>query len=297
MKPMETVEPRTAQAGEPSKTFVLGVGAQKCGTTWLHSYLAGAPNVDVGVVKEYHVWDTIAIPACRRFRVEGSYLLNRLRHPFDRVTPVKQRLQRRPELYFDYFAGLLGRNGIEVTADITPAYCGLPVEILSTIREGFAARGISTRAVFLMRDPVDRVWSHFRMLKQREKSEGREAGFYAGTEAELPHFAQTEDCRFRTDYPTTIANLRAVFPERDIHFGFYETMFQEPEIERLSRFVGITPRPTHAKKKVFEGSALGLSASKWEETREVLAPIYRACAELFPITKDLWAQSAGRFEP
>ena len=37
--------------------FVLGVGAQKAGTTWLHEYLASLPEVDLGFMKEYHVFD------------------------------------------------------------------------------------------------------------------------------------------------------------------------------------------------------------------------------------------------
>jgi hypothetical protein len=74
-----------------------------------------------------------------------------------------------PNVYFDYFAGLLGsRPDARLTADVTPAYAMLSAERLTQIKEAFAARGVRTVAVFLMRDPVDRIVSHFRM-QIREK--------------------------------------------------------------------------------------------------------------------------------
>ena len=36
-----------------NRTFLLGVGAQKAGTTWLHSYAASSPNTNMGDMKEY----------------------------------------------------------------------------------------------------------------------------------------------------------------------------------------------------------------------------------------------------
>ena len=41
------------------KTFVLGVGAQKAGTSWLHHQLASRADTDFGFLKEYHVFDVI----------------------------------------------------------------------------------------------------------------------------------------------------------------------------------------------------------------------------------------------
>ena len=40
-------------------TFVLGVGAQKAGTSWLHHQLASRADTDFGFLKEYHVFDVI----------------------------------------------------------------------------------------------------------------------------------------------------------------------------------------------------------------------------------------------
>ena len=42
-----------------TKTFLLGVGCQKGGTTWLYDYLATSPQFKHGHRKEYHVFDAI----------------------------------------------------------------------------------------------------------------------------------------------------------------------------------------------------------------------------------------------
>ncbi|WP_395660452.1 hypothetical protein [Aestuariivirga sp.] len=45
-----------------ARTFILGVGAQKAGTTWLFHRLAGAPNASMGLVKEYNIWNALTLP-------------------------------------------------------------------------------------------------------------------------------------------------------------------------------------------------------------------------------------------
>ena len=44
------------------KIFVLGVGCQKGGTTWLYKQLIKSEAVNFGYTKEYHVFDTIYTP-------------------------------------------------------------------------------------------------------------------------------------------------------------------------------------------------------------------------------------------
>ena len=40
------------------KTFLLGVGAMKSGTTWLANSLLTCEKYAQGLVKEYHIFDT-----------------------------------------------------------------------------------------------------------------------------------------------------------------------------------------------------------------------------------------------
>lgn len=41
------------------KIFILGIGAQKAGTTWLYQYIKNSPKANLGQLKEYHFWNMI----------------------------------------------------------------------------------------------------------------------------------------------------------------------------------------------------------------------------------------------
>ena len=60
------------------KVFLLGVGCQKGGTTWLHGQLAKHPEVDLGFTKEYHIFDALHIDDMKYF---AQQKLNKLQHP------------------------------------------------------------------------------------------------------------------------------------------------------------------------------------------------------------------------
>ena len=142
-------------------TFLLGVGAQKAGTSWLHDQLQRRNDVDFGFLKEYHVFDALELERFASFRPK-------------RPSPLKWRTWRRarfianPERYFDYFASRLKPDRIRLTGDITPSYAGLSTESYRRIEQAFAQRGVQTRAVFIMRDPVERFLSQQRMqLRKR----------------------------------------------------------------------------------------------------------------------------------
>ena len=47
------------------KNFILGVGCQKGGTSWLHSQLDKSHHTDFGFLKEYHVFDVLDVPECK----------------------------------------------------------------------------------------------------------------------------------------------------------------------------------------------------------------------------------------
>ena len=149
----------TAMTESPPQSggvFLLGVGAQKAGTSWLYEQLQRRADTDFGVLKEYHVHDARTVPELARFRrIEMS--LTRPRSWIQPRSWMRQVFIRQPGLYYDYFAWLLRRrrrNGhaIGLTGDITPSYAAISAETLQTIQSCFRNRGISVRPVFLMRD-------------------------------------------------------------------------------------------------------------------------------------------------
>lgn len=88
--------------------FLLGVGAQKAGTSWLHQQLHKRPDADFGCLKEYHVHDARTITRLKRFR---RIHLNPLQ-PRTWIQPrtwLRQWFIHNPTRYTEYFHWLLSR--------------------------------------------------------------------------------------------------------------------------------------------------------------------------------------------
>ena len=211
------------------KTFVLGVGAQKAGTSWLHHQLASRADTDFGFLKEYHVFDVI-------FHSEYEYFRPK------RVAPWKWRTRRRnkfinkPEYYFNYFEKRLNHKSVLLTGDITPSYACLTPQTYQLIRSEFEKRKILLRAVFLMRDPIERFLSQHRMqLRKMGKLKPEHEADYLG-EASIKLLKR--NC-LRSNYPKTIDSLRAGLNTDEVFFSLYETMFSNSEHRRLCHFLNI----------------------------------------------------------
>jgi hypothetical protein len=274
------------------RTFLLGVGAMKAGTTWLHDYLAASPQCQPGHRKEYHVFDSLDF---RSERGAEPWLLHRVvekahgslddvgvGRPTDPTYLHQAAMIADEQLYFDYFTALFSRSPeTRLTLDITPGYALLSVERLASIRAEFERRGVRPVSAFLLRDPVERIWSQVRMQKRRRPANnpGPAEELVAERYAE-PSYAE------RTRYEATVGHLDEAFGEL-AHFAFYEELFDPasaaPEIARLSTFVGIDYRAPDLDARF---NVSPRSAALPEETVRAVAehfrPTYEFVASRFP---------------
>jgi hypothetical protein len=248
-------------------TFLLGVGCQKGGTAWLHRYLEASPQCDPGFRKEYHVWDALDLASGRlaRERIESR-------------GGERAGFLHDPERYFDYFAGLLDRNGIRLTADITPGYAGLAVDRLAMIRAGFEARGVRPVTAYLLRDPVERIWSAARMDMQRRGADAPE-----DPETRVGHMYMHPMYADRTRYDLTMAALEEAFPRERVFYGLYERLFSAETLRPLCDLLGIDFHEPDVGRQV---NVSPKSAELPEETRRTIArhfaPVYDAVQRRFP---------------
>ncbi|MFO1091578.1 MAG: sulfotransferase domain-containing protein [Hyphomicrobiales bacterium] len=252
------------------KTFILGIGAQKAGTTWLHHYISTAPNADTGSHKEYHIWDSTTrggFNAKATVRVRDA-LSNRR----------KFMMQWSDRAYFGYFAQLLNRDGISITADITPTYCSLKQETFERIRSGFARRRIDSKAVFLMRDPVERCWSKVRHDVRKNRIGDRELS------GEVLAYALSSDAVVRTRYDRTLQTALEAFTAKELHIGFYETMFASEEVKRLSQFVGVPYRAEIANEVV------NATIRSGEITEQVMRKVAQHYRDVYEFVGERWPE-------
>lgn len=272
----------------PRKTFVLGLGAQKCGTTWLYNYLNDAPDCDMGAMKEYHIWDGKLVPEFAFFRVGAADILRARSGPvrFSRRQQIRRLvMQRRAGAYERYFSRL-ARGPITLTGDITPSYSALRAPALAEIRERLERAGFAVKVVFLMRDPVERCWSSVRMTRRNDG-----IGNLA-SKTEAAHLAKVYASpifELRTNYHQTIAAIDEVFDAGDVYFGLFEEMFTEPELRRLSGFFERQVNLALIAKSVnVSPKSVELEADLIRAIRAHYAPVYAFCAERFPRTAKFW---------
>ena len=266
-------------------TFVLGLGFQKCGTSWLYRYLQQSEKFDGGKLKEYHIWDAIDIPILSYNIVKRPGLV---RNILDKSNYLRYRMQTDNESYFDYFESIFS-DTVTITADITPSYSGLQKTRLRSIHSGFKERDIDCKAIVLMRDPVDRIKSAVRYNLDRENyDEGIKIGetdFFGA----LEQYYKSEHCTIRTRYDRTIELVRGVFDEEDIYIGIYEEMFDSDKIDKLSKFFGIQTKYDFAAVRVNKTkSATTVNHDIEQNIRNFYSEVYEYCNEEFPSTRNLW---------
>lgn len=263
------------------KCFCLGIGAQKAGTTWLYDVIGRSPAAHLGRHKEYRVWDAVDLPLFRRYRVPLSPMAVRR-------DPLRFCMQRFPSLYFRYFAALLARPNVALTADVSPGYAGLNHARLTMIRQGFERRSIACRVVFHMREPVDRCASVVRMWKRRVRQGEKppEPAFL-----DLHAYCHTAHARLLTGYDRTLAAVERAFDRKVVYVGLFEEMFSAEKISDLFRFLGIHP-DSDAVETGGAAAATVRADDPDDADFRAIAPLYRAVYEAvacrLPRAVELW---------
>lgn len=274
-----------------TKTFFLGLGGQKCGSSWIQAYLARQPGSDFGRLGEYQVWEHRLDGVFARYRASEPSLLGKLRARTkvalgapEPAAHLRWRLQNDETAYFDYFARLLDQPGITRTGDITPSYAALPADVLARIRDGFSTRGITVKALFSMRDPVDRLRSHLRM----EMEKGRQPES-PDNDAPLAAFYATDEAAARTRYDLTLDAIEAVFAPENRFLTPFETLFTAHGIAELSRFADVPVDPQAGMRAVNSRSkGSGVSEDLEAEIAHHYAGVYESATRRLPQVAEVW---------
>lgn len=286
----DLIERFKAAPGSPSalagKTLVLGIGAQKAGTSWLYRFLHAHPAVFMASIKELHYFDQLFRPdLCsyfgRHFQERLTQRLRRSGRP-ERDTRRREvldlldrvRMNQDPQAYFQFFERRVPADR-QVFGEISPSYSLIPAEGFAAMRNAFDQRGIHVRIVFLMRDPVERFYSALRMKEGRGGSRAAEANFYR--KLGVKHHV------WRGRYDLTWEALTSAFPESQVFTGFYETLFNEASIRRLCDFIGVDYQASFPfdEKVNVSPREKDLTPEMIEVGRKTFEPVYRFCWDKF----------------
>jgi hypothetical protein len=266
------------------KTFILGVGAQKAGTTWLYHHLSHQPNFNMGCMKEYHVFDALTFDDCHKFLISSFRKIFKTKRflPYPLYCAyIRYKMQNLPEFYGAYFSRLISGT-IDSTGDITPAYSVLTSDTFKKIKDELEKNGFEVKVVFLLRDPFERCWSAVRMFSRMKK-------YVIDEEKALRHEFMTKGFVFRTNYKRTIEAIESVFEKKNVYYGIYEEMFQGQRMAELSEFCGVIPKYEFLTKEFnVSKKTVGIDEGLKKEIINFYVDTYRFCNDRFPQTKRLW---------
>lgn len=276
--------------------FLFGLGAPKAGTSWLHGYLATHPDVYVPPMKELHFFNS----------VDGN-LAGRLGKLDQKRAKIEDRIARGVEspakldeleevrvllvdgsdaAYARYMTG--HADGRSVMADITPAYGLLSPERLLKMQSMGASR-----FVYLMRDPVARLWSNIRMNAVRMvKTSGDDL---AETCKGLMHKVlggKLPALQARCDYAATLKNIARLDPKR-VLIAFYEELFTNETVTRICDFLEIAVMPAKFGQRINQGLTVALPETDRLRAANYLKPQYAAVQAHMGRLPDAWKQNAG----
>lgn len=227
------------------KIDFLVCGAQKAGTTALHSYLSDLPDVGLADQKEVHFFDNDV-------------------HDWSATD------------YTGYHRRFRWDDGAKIRGEVTPIYLYWPNCI-----ERIAAYNPAMRLIVLLRDPVVRAWSHWRMERARGVETepfswcirtGRHRLFQQAPWGYHREFSYVE----RGFYGEQLQRLFAFFPKRQVLVLGSDDLRDNPAttMDTVCDFLGVPRRSGFEARNVHMGRDVGPPARLAPEDAEYLRRIF-----------------------
>lgn len=274
-----------------AKPDFLGIGAQKAATNWVWQNLRQHPGIWMPPYKELHWFDrSLRYPspsylssprlATRLLGKEQHnaefrrLFVHNLASSFRHAQWMDLRWQLRHFFgsYDDrWYCSLFEAGAGKVRGEITPSY---------SILDGNDVRAIHSvlpelRLIFMMRNPIDRAWSHVRF----DWTTGRFAGI--DSMERIKAFIDSPNQSLRGDYLRTLDTWKAYFPPEQFFVGFYDDVMGNPAelLADLHRFLGVSPRAYETGDRVNEKIFSSREKRIPEELLRYLAEKYRPAIE------------------
>jgi len=280
--------------------LLLGIGAQKAGTSWVYRYLCSHPSCRPGPMKEMHYFDTIAglgkagpaVQQRKQRRLEA-------RGEAEQLAGVKRlrAICAAPDANHQSYVDLMcdGLKPGQVALDITPSYALLGDDSFRQM----VALG-DTRFLFLMREPVARLWSAVRMKISKWIDD--KAEFESACQERLDLLLAEESVwqegaleLDRTNYTGALGQLEAAVPSERQLVLFFEELFTQHAADRICDFLDIARHPLGELGAVNEGLRAQMRPDQTKALTARLRPHYEAvCAAFGSKVPQAWhARFAG----
>lgn len=278
----------------------LCIGAAKSGTSWLYHQLSAHPECHFRSIKELHYFDALdrgtVVKQRSQVKARQVEILERTRGGTQASVAQAARIADRGhwldvlerggedlDAYLDYLRA--GSAPGQVVGEMTPAYA-----LLSAERLGRMARMAGdVKFLYVMRDPVERLWSHIRMIAARRDDQGQVTSRRCARLLDRVISGEEDQIAERSDYAGTLRRLTSAVPVRQRLFEVFEEMVQGDGFLRICEFLGIgrvrpDPVPVH------QGQVLPMTSEQRRRAAHFLAPQYDAAHRALGRMPQAWGR-------
>jgi len=203
----------------------LIVGPQRTGTTWLHANLRWHPEIFLAEPKELFFFSRLKTPQSPKFQsTDLGWYLRFFRDPLWRallknvVTLWKYRERYRPR----------------VRGEATASYAALDRDVIGEI----AALNPEIKAIVMIRNPIDRAWSH----AKKDLARNRSRRLDDVPEREFTTFFTDAYQRRCARYVEQYDNWSAALQPHHLFAGRFDDIARRPEelLLEVMTFLGVT---------------------------------------------------------
>jgi len=221
----------------------LSVGAMKAGTTWLYSLLEKHPDLYFTPEKEIHFLNNHYV---NKNILRDEYRLNQAKNRLVASSTnhigVYKMLSRWYAMYLEkpsdhiWYERLFSLNKQKkYNCDFSNLSCHLDVNHWEDVR----SRYDNIRLIYVLRDPMGRLWSH---IKFHHQFAGRNDEYLNWNETDFKFFLNKKFISENTTYGKYIKNMKKVFSPEEFKVFYFENFNKSPESElfKLEEFLGIS---------------------------------------------------------
>lgn len=270
------------------------IGAQKAATTWLYDALRWVPGVFLPAIKELHYFSQLHTEDAARFG--PVHRARRIAHfkTFHESKIIKNAYVKHvlaqldhldtEEVNDDWYRGIYEfASDFDICGEICPSYMNMPRR---GIRHVMSINPLM-RVIVLVRDPVDRIWSHIRM-------HAKTRGLAIDIDGILDGRVMLGPFMQYTDYAGSINQWQSMTGEGRFKAIIYDRIGEEPYsvLNEILDFIGAERANTKSdlKKKVFSGDDIKLPSELRAKLFADLQPQYDFLHTKFPDRVEQWVE-------